>query len=141
MKSARAAALVVGLACAACFSPPPRSTPALGGVERVVVVDHLTRETVATITEPARVEALVAFVNARRDGWTTPWYGVPVPRVSAEFHSAKAFEGSFGAGAGFFETNRTGGFHTRDADESELSEFARIVGIDVERLCWPESRR
>ena len=132
MSAARAAALAAGLACAAC-APAPPPMPLLQETERVEVKADGGGTTLATITEPAKVDALVAFVNSRREGWGTPWAGVPVPRVDAYFYGAK-FQGSFGAGPGFFETQRAGGFWSRDAADDEVAEFARLAGVPVERI-------
>lgn len=126
------ATATVALACAAC-APAPPPMPLLQGTERVEVKADGGGTTLATITEPAKVDALVAFVNARREGWGTPWAGVPVPRVRADFYGAK-FQGHFGAGPGFFETQRAGGFWSRDADDDEIAVFARLAGVPVERI-------
>lgn len=104
--------------------------PALAGISQVELKGEGGKLVIATITEPAKIEALVAFVNARRDGWGTPWHGVPVPRVRADFRGAE-FQGNFGAGPGFFTTHRAGGFWSRDASEEDLAEFARLAGVPL----------
>lgn len=103
--------------------------PELQGVTKIVVRGPVSTDTLREITDPAAIDRVVAFVNARRDAWETPWYGVPVPAVIADFYGSK-FLGHFGAGATFFETQRLGLFVSRRASEADLVMFAALLGID-----------
>ena len=125
-------ALASASACSSAVGVPP--FPDFGPAARVVVTSG--GDTLAILTHPAdsaRIAALVAFANARNDHWERPWYGVPVPRVTAYFFGGE-FQGSFGAGRSFFETQRADTFASRAATPAEVAEFARIVGVPVERV-------
>jgi len=103
------------------------------GVSRVHVMGLGGRDTLRTLLAPDSIAALLRFVNARNSDWGQPWSGVPVPKVTAYFFGAD-FQGSFGAGPDFFETQRAGTFASRVATSSELAEFARLVGVPRERV-------
>jgi hypothetical protein len=116
-------ALLVSLA-GGCTSGA-RSFPEFHGVDRIDIA--CSSDKVASITNPAQVRAIVAFVNERQDNWTTPWAGVPVGSARVEIHRGKDFLGSFGSGRNFFETQQDGGFYSRDASEEDLDEFKRLL--------------
>ncbi len=80
------------------------------------------------IDRPEQLAAVIAFVNARRDGWTVPWYGVPVPKRNAYCYANSKLLGHFGAGQNFFGAQQEGGFFSREATRTELDEFLRLVG-------------
>lgn len=124
-------ALTLGVAaCQGAAAPPPFRS--IGQTSRIVVVANHGVDTLATITDTARIRALVAFVDARRDGWKVPWFGVPIPRVTAGFFRTADARGAvhyFGAGPGFFEaSSQPGDFASRSASAPEVSEFLRLVG-------------
>ena len=99
----------------------------LGHVSRVNV--KLGSMPVVKITDPQQVSQIVAFVDSHRTGWTKPWQGIPVPAVTAECFDGTMFKGSFGAGNGFFETQREGGFFSQNASPSELHRFLDLTGV------------
>ena len=127
------ARLVLALGIVACQGTGgPPAFRSIGETARIVVVANNGADTLATITDTARIRALVAFVDARRDGWKVPWSGVPIPRVTAAFFRTEEAKGAvhyFGAGWGFFEaSSQPGNFASRSASAPEVSEFLRLVG-------------
>lgn len=125
--------LVFALGAAGCHrAPGPPPFRSVGPTSHIVVVANHGVDTLATITDTARIRAVVAFVDARRDGWKVPWSGVPVPRVTAAFFRTAEARGAvhyFGAGPGFFEaSSQPGNFASRSASAREVSEFLRLVG-------------
>jgi hypothetical protein len=86
------------------------------------------------ISDPESIQRIVAFVDANKEGWRVPWYGVPVPAVTVEFYDGKTFRGSFGVGKDFFETQRDGGFWSKDAKSDEVGRFLDLVGKSKESL-------
>lgn len=127
MRLLRASAAVVLAASAGCSGTAPK-LPDFADVTRVVVTGTGGKE-VATILNADDIGAIVRFANARNDRWVTPWAGVPVPSFGATLYAGERCAGSFGAGPGFFATNRAGGFHSRDAGAEEVAEFARLLGM------------
>lgn len=117
--------------------------PVLDGVTRIDVRVRVgSRDTtLAPITDRDSVERIVAFVNARRDRWTQPWYGVPVPRTVAELYNGSAFVGHIGAGANFLETQRLGDFASRSASPEEVATFNALVGVDSKVIVVPHKQR
>ncbi|HSU16103.1 hypothetical protein [Longimicrobium sp.] len=126
--------IAVLLACAGCSWGIDRGMefPPLDAGVTMAVVRHgqaaSSEERRDTIRDPARLRALVRFVDERRAGWEQPWYGVPVPYTIVEFRAGSEMEGSFGIGTNFFETLRNGDFYSRAASRQELAEFSRLIG-------------
>ena len=122
---------VLALSCTAfggCSGParvPP--LPDFAEVTRVVVIRD-SRDTLVILTDSTRIGALVRFVNGRNAKWERSWVGIPVPQVNAYFYGS-TFQGSFGAGSSSFETQRAGTFASRSAEEPDLLEFARLLGV------------
>jgi hypothetical protein len=104
----------------------------LGPVTSVTVVGHDGSKELLQINDPQIVSQIVAFVDSRRAGWETPWYGIPVPTVSAKFFSGAQFKGSFSSGADFFETQREGVFCSQSASPSDVRHFLDLLGVDAE---------
>ena len=107
-----------------------RDFSTLGPVTSVTVVGLDGSKALVKITDPQVVFQIVAFVDSRRTGWETPWYGIPVPTVRAEFFNGAHFKGSFGSGANFFETHREGVFCSQSASSSEVRGFLDLLGVD-----------
>lgn len=109
---------------------PDRDFPALGQISSVSVVDKDGTSTLANITDQQKVSEIVAFVDSRRKGWETPWYGIPAPAVTAEFFTGTEFKGSFGVGRDFFETQRSGVFYSQRASANDVRHFLDLLGVD-----------
>jgi len=110
-----------------------RAFPKLGQVTRIRVVDNMSRELRPEITDRQKMDQIAEFVDARRSGWTKPWYGIPVPSVCADFYDGSSLKGHFGAGINFFETNRND-FWSRNATPSEVQQFLDMVGVPREKI-------
>jgi hypothetical protein len=82
------------------------------------------------ISDPEELARIAAFVDSRRTGWSTPWYGVPVPVVEVRFFDGQQTRGSFGVGRDFFETQREGAFFSKKATPSEISSFYTAANVD-----------
>jgi hypothetical protein len=131
----------VALLAAACGGKVP-SYPPLDGVTRVDVRVRLNGHdtTVASIADPDSIRRIVAFVNARRDGWERPWYGIPVPIVVANFYRGSEFMGHVGSGASFLETQREGDFSSRPASTEEVAAFNSLLGVGTKVIAVPPKR-
>jgi hypothetical protein len=117
---------VAGVFAAGCDRVEP--FPPLSGVKRIVVIRD-SKDTLALITDSARLHAVERFVNQRPDGWSQPAMGVPVARVVANVYTDQ-FERGFGYGDGFFEQYREAGtWSTRATSPPEIAEFQRVLGI------------
>ena len=82
------------------------------------------------ISDPKDLSQIAAFVDSRRTGWGTPWYGVPVPIVEVKFFDGQHLKVTFGAGRDFFETQREGAFFSKNASLSEIRGFYEVVKLD-----------
>jgi len=102
-----------------------RSFPVVEGTTRIDVRTNL--DSLGTVTDPARIAGVLAFVNARRTGWEQPWAGVPVGTLGVTFYRGRDVQGSFSVGPGFFETQREGDFFSRDATSQEITQFRALL--------------
>lgn len=102
-----------------------RAFPPLEGITHAEVRTNL--DSLGIIDDPARVAAIVGFVNARREGWEQPWTGVPVGRLGVTFYRGREVRGSFQVGTNFFESQREGGFFSRDATSQEVAQFRQLL--------------
>jgi hypothetical protein len=107
-----------------------RDFSTLGPVTSVAIVGHGGTNELVKITDQQVVFQIVAFVDSRRTGWETPWYGIPVPTIRAEFFNGAQFKGSFGSGTNFFETQREGAFCSQSASPSDVRRFLDLLGVD-----------
>ena len=121
-----ATAMAVG--CCA-LTPGTKTYSPLGPVTRVEV--HVNGRTVQVIDDPVRVARIVEYADAHRQDWggTSDMFGVPVPRVSADFYEGDKFRGHFGVGPGYFETQREGDFASRVASKREEREFLELLDM------------
>jgi hypothetical protein len=122
--------LLVSLGGCTTEQPP---YPELTGITRINVRQRASVHGSAgrSISHPDSLAAIVGFVNARRDGWAAPWYGVPVPVIIADFYRGEAFAGHVGVGSNFFEAQRSGDFASRKASPTEIMEFVKLLGSSV----------
>ena len=121
-------AVVLGVATllAGCESI---GVPQLGNVTRIEIRrDH--NELLSTITDAKQIAAVVTFTDSHRTGWGTPWSGVPIPIIVADFYDGETFKGHIGVGANFLETQRVGGFWSRSASNAEIKQFLTLVGLN-----------
>ena len=110
--------------------------PHVDRVTHVVLTSYSARW--RTIVDSTQVQQVVRFVNARNTKWggLSDIGGVPIPALRVLMYDStvaynRGFQGSFGAGRGFFETQRDGRFASRSAERAELEEFAKILGVPV----------
>lgn len=136
MKKRLVCLMTTVLLAASCGKPIPE-LPELGGVNAIYITVHGDGlRPIAEITDPSRIAEIVAFVNARRTGWSMPWYGVPIPAVTAQFCDGDKFKGHFGAGANFFETDLGCTFCSRYAFANEVKTFLNLLQVDARYLDW-----
>lgn len=136
--ASRGICVLVAILIAGC-DQEVRPYPLLEGVTRIEVRVRLGSldTTLAPITDRDSVQRIVAFVNARRDHWTTPWYGVPVPTTIADFYRGKEFLGHVGTGTNFLETQRRGEFTSRVASAEEVATFNALLGLPTKVIVVP----
>ncbi len=99
----------------------------MGQVTAIAVRESDASNPSPKITDSARISRIIAFVDSHREGWYTPWYGIPVPGVSIEFYNGTEFKGSFGVGKNFLEIQRDGGFYSQDATSDEVNSFLALL--------------
>ena len=110
---------------------PFRDFPKIGTVTSAMVKVHSESLAYATMTDAKSLSLLVDFIDERRAGWYTPWYGIPVPVVIVDLYDGNTFKGHFGVGKDFFETQRQGGFFFKDAKPTEVQGFLKLAGVNA----------
>jgi hypothetical protein len=128
-------ALLLFLVIRSCHvsGPAPTSYAKFGRVTRIEVTDRMSRP-IKTIRDEKSIAKIVEFVDANRDGWITPFGGVPVPRIVANFYDGDEFKGHFGVGASFFETQRKGEFTSKNASEADRRTFLGLIGLPADAV-------
>jgi hypothetical protein len=109
---------------------PTRSFQPFEGTTRIEITDNLDSPP-KTIRDPSRVGQIAAYVNRFPDRWggSADVFGTPVPTVVVNFYRADKFQGHFGAGGNFFETQRDGTFASRVVSEKDIRGFRELVGV------------
>ena len=103
------------------FAELPRQRP-----DRVDVMKGIQR--VASIRDADQISRIVAFTAQRTEGWNSPWYGVPVGDLTAQFFAHDVFLSDFSAGPDFFEAQGCSSFQTRRASTAETAELRALLG-------------
>ena len=119
--------LFILIGVAGCGGHTTHSFSALGSVTTISVKGRDPSHPSTKITDGQAITQIVAFVDAHRNGWDVPWFGVPVPMEVAEFYNGTEFKGSFGVGKDFLETQRDGRFFSQSATSGEASSFLKLL--------------
>lgn len=85
----------------------------------------------STITDPARIRDLVAFVDERPNGWSTPWYGAPIHPVRVEFYRGDSLVESLGVSAYSIERRI---FLSRPIASDEVDQLMVLLELDRSHL-------
>jgi hypothetical protein len=92
-----------------------------------VVVKSNANVVLREITNKDAISELVGFAVAHSDDWTAPWYGTPVPSMTAEFYRGTQFLGHLGVGNQFLETQGCDDFVSRKISASEYQSAMKLV--------------
>jgi hypothetical protein len=84
---------------------------------------------IRSLEDREQIQKIVDFVDNQRSGWGSPWAGVPIPKVVANFYDRESFKGHFGVGPNFFETQREGDFACKDATTEQCLDFLRLISV------------
>jgi hypothetical protein len=106
----------------------------IGSVTRIVV--SVRGSHMKEITNESEIRSIVSFLDSHRDGWATPWYGVPVGAVILEFWNTDEAKGSFGVGVNFFETQRQGEIKSIKASHENVRDFLELLNLGEDVLKW-----
>jgi hypothetical protein len=117
-----------------------RELPAIGSVTSITVSRRSGSPKTTKITGKAAISGIVNFVDEHRSGWSKPWFGIPVPVVTAEFYDGSESKGSFGVGGYLFVTQRDGDFLSRSASPAEVLRFLELVSPHSNSSIVPTER-
>jgi hypothetical protein len=73
-----------------------------------------------------------AFILAHADGWETPWYGTPVPRLQVNFYRGERLIGGFGVGRDFLTTDPGPVFMSRSVQGQDVEELLRRLSVAMQ---------
>lgn len=94
----------------------------LSSADRIEVTASGT--TVATMTDPDRIRACVAFVERYRTGWVNVWSGA-ASSTAVVFYSGGKLLGSFGMGP----SGINDGSYVRRLSKGEIDELVGLLGV------------
>jgi hypothetical protein len=126
--------LIANLTLAIGCGVADQTLPRLGPVTIIKIVGKSNEQLAAPISDQRLVSQIIAFVDADRQGWNAPLGGIPVPTIIAEFYDGDTFKGHFGAGRNFFETQRAGGFFSKNATPNHVEQFLQLLGVPKDQL-------
>jgi hypothetical protein len=93
------------------------------------VTDNLNRP-LRQIADPALIQRVLEWLNARLDGWRVPREGVPVANLRLNFYHDARQLGNIGLGSRFIAAHALGGFCARASTPEERIELLRQLGLD-----------
>jgi hypothetical protein len=117
---------------AGCYPAERQGTCApIGNVTSVVVQADSQRAIPASnyvITDPARIQRLIAFANARQEVLQPSLSTMPAPSVTAVFYDKADFVGAIGSGTNFLFVSCPRWKGTRNASDAEIAAFKQLIG-------------
>ncbi|MBB5660094.1 hypothetical protein [Brevundimonas halotolerans] len=131
-------ALMMVSGCIA-LEPPVDLPPLSADIDEVHVVArvHCTEPRLGSgnlchvISDPDRIAAIRAFIDARPDGWSTPFGGAPIHPVRIEMYR----EGKLIESVGFSQASvERGMFLSRRVDDAEVDQLLSLIGLDRSHL-------
>jgi hypothetical protein len=99
--------------------------PMVEGITRAEVRSRTAG--LGSITDSARIAALVTFVNQQRSGWSAPALGVPVGQVGVTLYREERVVESIFCGPGFLELRRGGQFYSKSAGPDAIVRFRELL--------------
>ena len=106
-----------------CSTAPVVTAPPIGEVSEVRLRGPI--EELGVVRDRADIELLRAIVNENREGWSTPWYGPPIPKRTFVFYDGEDVVGDLGVGDGFVARNVSR--YSRSITGDEMRELERIA--------------
>lgn len=97
--------------------------------DRLVVTTNLN-ETIKVVTDPAVIEAALAFVKSHPTGWTVPFEGVPIARLRLNFYAGDKPLGNLGVAPNFLTVHQAGSFWSKTTAETERAKILKIIGLE-----------
>ena len=133
------AATLFALCGCVAVNPPVELPPLPSDVSEVRVVSKVgcslpnvgTGDLCSSISDPSRIAEVVAFVNARPNGWSTPFAGAPIHPVHVQFYRDGRFIDAFGVSPSSFERNN---FLSQRASHEDVDEALRLAGLNRTHL-------
>ncbi len=103
----------------------------LAGVDRVEisVAEAGPGRGLRSITEPARVAALVVFADGVRHGWRSSWHTMPGPTLRACYFTGEQLRYCIGAGPDFLAMWGSEARGLQSATPDHTRRFAALVGV------------
>jgi len=97
-------------------------------------------DTAPMITEPDRVQRVLAVVDSLRTGWRIPWTGTPEGAIAFRLFSADEYVGGFEMGPGFLVNFSDGGFYSRPSSPSDQQELLNALGLSEQDMVARDAR-
>lgn len=103
----------------------------LRDADRIEVTTSHTK-VLAAIQDPDTIAAVHAIVARHDLGWSTPWFGTPVPTLQVNFYRGSRLLGGFGLGEDFLTSDPGRRFMMRSIPATETQEIVRLLGVALE---------
>ena len=110
-----------------------QSLPSQGLVDSIRVEQNHPKKQLAFLEDKRQIEAIIEFINTKRDGWSVPWYGPPVGTVYLKLYIKEKYVGNFYIGPYFFGRDH-GNFWSQSSSKSEIKDLGALLDIKLLEL-------
>jgi hypothetical protein len=108
--------------------------PSIGNTTEIVVEDAFaSNKEIKKITDPATISQIVAFINSQEEGWRSPWYEPPIPKVRVVFYAPRQKLGTLSIGDDFLSS----GSYLKPASAEEIGRIFELIGLDKNQFIKP----
>jgi hypothetical protein len=114
---------------------PTADFAAWAGADRIVATTNLNLPR-QTVTDAARIRALLAALEPYTSGWDVPEAGVPVAALRLNFYQGERLLGHVGLGETFLVLHQRGGFWSQPVAPQVTEELRALFTGRTERP-WP----
>jgi hypothetical protein len=96
--------------------------------DSIIISDNMGKE-IRTITDKTKIREITNFVRSQNTGWVTPWAGVPVALVRANFYSGNKFINDFGVGSNFATFQGCGFWQSRKLSAKDRKMIMSLFAV------------
>jgi hypothetical protein len=101
--------------------------PAIGNSTEIIIEDvFASNKEIKRIRDAAQISRIIAYVNGMENGWQSPWYDLPVPKIRIVFIDRGRKLGTLSVGADFFSS----GAYLKPASEQEVERIFKLIELD-----------
>lgn len=121
--------IIAALLLSSCGQPTvlkPEAIPDVIQVEQ----NYPGKKLLVVLKDRAKIEKVIAFVNARPNNWSVPLAGPPVGKVYLLFLKDNKIHGNFYVGSSFFGRDQDN-FWSQPATNDEIAQLGQLLDLPL----------